>query len=79
VTPTGTRLATKNKNMPPKKFIAKALEGGAKKGVLRARAAKEGALTSSGTISVAWLRRVAKEPGVWGRRARFALTLRRLH
>ena len=64
--------------MPPKKFIAKALSG-SPKGVLRARAAKEGAMTSAGTISVAWLRRVAKEPGVWGRRARLALTLRKLH
>ncbi len=49
------------------------------KGALRRQAMAEGAITRSGTISVGWLREKAKEGGVTGRRARLALTLRKLN
>lgn len=48
-----------------------------KPGVLRARAKREGALKKDGSIERSWLERVAKEKGVWGQRARLALTMRK--
>lgn len=47
-----------------------------KPGALRAQAAKEGALRDG--IDEEWLRRAAKRPGITGRRARLALTLKKL-
>lgn len=61
--------------MPAKRFIQSAIK---KPGVLRSLASREGALTKSGTIKVAWLRSKAKEKGHVGQRARLAVTLRKL-
>ena len=61
--------------MSSRRWIQKAIKH---PGSLRALARKEGAITRQGTISVAWLREKAKQGGKVGRRARLALTLRRL-
>ncbi len=47
-------------------------------GALTRQAKREGAITKQGTISTKWLREKAKEGGTIGRRARLALTLRKL-
>jgi len=48
-------------------------------GALRRQAAKEGAITKQGTISTSWLRKKAAQGNTTvARRARLALTLRRL-
>lgn len=61
-----------------KRWIQKAIKrpGALRRTVLR-RYGRKG-FTSRGTIKVSVLRELAKEPGVTGRRARLALTLRRL-
>jgi len=63
--------------MPKKKKWIQKID--LKKGALKSLAKKEGALTKKGTIKVSWLREKAKEGGTVGRRARLALTLRKLH
>ena len=50
-----------------------------KEGSLRATAARHGAMTKDGTISIHWLRRMAKEHTLTGRRARLALKFRSFH
>ncbi len=56
-------------------WIAQAIKA---PGALRAQARREGALTKKGTISADWLREKARQGGKVGRRARLALTLRKL-
>lgn len=56
-----------------KKWIQQAIQH---EGTLKARAKKEGKLNSDGTIDSVWLEQVAKEPGVWGMRARLAIRLK---
>lgn len=58
-----------------KKWIQKAIRA---PGSLRAQAKREGAITRQGTISRSWLEKKAKQGGTTGRRARLALTLRKL-
>ena len=57
------------------KWIQKAIRN---PGALRKLAQSEGAITPRGTISVAWLKAKAKGSGVVAKRARLALTLRKL-
>jgi len=47
-------------------------------GSLRKQAAKEGAITKQGTISSTWLQKKASGSGTTARRARLAMTLRKL-
>lgn len=47
-------------------------------GALRAAARRAGAITRKGTISADWLQEQARKGGTVGRRARLALTLRKL-
>ena len=49
-----------------------------KPGALRAAAKKAGAITKSGKIKLEWLRAWAKKKGKVGKRARLAITLRKL-
>lgn len=58
-----------------KKWIQEAIK---KPRSLRALAKREGAITKKGTISVEWLKEKAKGSGKTARRARLALTLRKL-
>ncbi len=58
-----------------KRWIQKAIK---KPGALRAAAKRAGAIGKGGKIKVSWLRKAAKKGGVTGRRARLALTLRKL-
>jgi len=61
-----------------KKWIQKAIKKeGALRRTVRRRYGSEG-FTSRGTIKVSVLRELAEEKGVTGKRARLALTLRRL-
>ncbi|RLC49278.1 MAG: hypothetical protein DRH57_00215 [Candidatus Cloacimonadota bacterium] len=57
------------------KWIQKAIK---RPGSLRAIAKREGALNPDGTIKVSWLRKKAKGSGRVARKARLALTLRKL-
>lgn len=59
-----------------KKWIKGAI---GKEGALKATAKRAGALTPQGTIKVAWLRKKAKGKDTTARRARLALTLRKMH
>jgi len=59
-----------------KNWIASAIKH---KGALRRQARKEGAITRQGTISRSWLEKKAKQGGTTGRRARLALTLRKMN
>lgn len=59
----------------PKRWIKSAIS---KKGALTATARRAGALKADGSIKVSWLRQKAKGSGVTARRARLALTLRKL-
>lgn len=63
------------KEVAKKNWIQKAIKN---PGALRAQAAKEGAITSKGTISKEWLKKKAKGSGTTARRARLALTLSKL-
>jgi len=56
-----------------KKWIAGAIK---RPGALTAAAKRAGALTRSGTIRIAWLRKQAKAKGRRGKQARLALTMR---
>lgn len=47
-------------------------------GALRAQAKKAGAVTKKGTIDTDWLEAQAEKGGTTGKRARLALTLRKL-
>lgn len=58
-----------------RRWIQKAIR---KPGSLRAAAKRAGALNKDGTIKVSWLRQQAKKSGTMGKRARLALTLRKL-
>jgi len=58
-----------------KKWIQKAIE---KKGSLRTAASKAGKITSRGTIDSEWLRQQASKNTKTGKRARLALTLKKL-
>lgn len=58
-----------------KNWIQKAIKH---PGSLRALAKREGALTKQGTIKREWLLKKAKGSGTVARRARLALTLRKL-
>lgn len=58
-----------------KKWIQQAIK---RPGALRAQARKEGAITRQGTISRSWLEKKARQGGTVGRRARLAITLRKL-
>ena len=57
------------------KWIQKAIRS---PGALRAQAAKEGAITEQGTISSSWLKKKASGSGTTARRARLAMTLKKL-
>ncbi len=61
--------------MSSRNFIQRAIK---KPGVLRRKAEREHAIGINGNILLAWLRAMAREPGIVGRRARLALTLRGL-
>ena len=65
-------MARKRKN---NRWIQSAIK---KPGALRAAAKRAGAITKQGNIKVSWLREMAKKGGKIGRRARLALTLRKL-
>lgn len=66
-------MARKRKN---NRWIQQAIK---KPGALREQAKREGAIDKrTGTIKREWLERKARQGGVTGRRARLALTLRRL-
>jgi len=55
------------------------IKGAIKKpGALRAAAKKAGAVTKSGNIKLDWLRTWAKKKGKAGKRARLAMTLRKM-
>lgn len=58
-----------------KRWIQKAIK---KEGSLRDTARKAGKITSKGTIDTEWLRQQAKKNTKTGRRARLALTLKKL-
>jgi len=49
-----------------------------KPGALRAAAKRAGAITKAGNIKLEWLRTWAKKKGKAGKRARLAMTLRKL-
>ncbi|MEO0194922.1 MAG: hypothetical protein ABIL50_05670 [candidate division WOR-3 bacterium] len=59
-----------------KKWIQEAIKH---PGALTRLAKREGAITKKGTIKVSWLREQAKRNDTIGRRARLALTLRKLN
>lgn len=61
--------------MMAKRWIQKAIKH---PGALRKTAKSAGAITSKGKISEEWLRAKAKAKGLLGKRARLALTLKRL-
>ncbi len=58
-----------------KKWIQGAIKH---EGALTAAAKRAGALKKDGTIKVSWLQQQAKKGGTMGKRARLALTLRKL-
>jgi hypothetical protein len=64
-----------NKMRPNKYWIQEAVQH---EGALRQYAARQGMLTSQGTINTAWLHEMAQRRDVIGHRARLALTLKRL-
>jgi len=59
----------------PKRWIKGAIS---KKGALTATAKRAGAVKSDGSIKISWLRKKAKGSGKTAKRARLALTLRKL-
>lgn len=68
------KRATKSRQ-EPKKWIKGAI---GKPGSLTATAKRAGALKKDGSIKVTWLRAQAKKSTKTGRRARLALTLRKM-
>lgn len=63
-------MARKKKN-----WIQRAIK---RPGALRAKAKRAGALNKDGTISVEWLRKMAKGNSLTARQARLALTFRKM-
>lgn len=59
-----------------RKWIQKAIKA---PGALRATAKRAGAITREGTIRKSWLQQKARASGKTGKRARLALTLRKLN
>jgi len=62
--------------MKKKRWIQEAIKH---PGALRRLAKRMGALTKRGTIKVEWLKKMAKRNDTIGKRARLALTLRKLN